>query len=125
MSRQFRAAALAAGVTVAAFAALLSWDTNKTLGVDGQLHGPYDAWQILLLVLTIAAVAAVGGWHGVVLSTSFASALAAVGSYAYLALNDPDADGTWPVGAAAVGIANLIGCWAVGVISRRLATRRR
>jgi len=48
-------------VTTGAYVGFLAWDTKKTLGTDGQLHGPYDAWQVIGVVGVLFALAVAGG----------------------------------------------------------------
>ncbi len=43
-------------VTTGAYVGFLAWDTKKTLGTDGQLHGPYDAWQVIGVVGVLFAL---------------------------------------------------------------------
>jgi peptidoglycan/LPS O-acetylase OafA/YrhL len=44
-----------AAVAVAAWAGWLGWDQTKDVQPDGTTTGPYEAWQVIGLVLTLAA----------------------------------------------------------------------
>ena len=44
-----------AGVTLAAWAAWLGWDQRRDVHPDGSTTGPYEAWQVIGLVLTLLA----------------------------------------------------------------------
>ncbi|MGW7254768.1 hypothetical protein [Streptomyces sp. NPDC054834] len=42
-----------AGITVAMWAAWLGWDQHRHQNPDGTTTGPYEAWQVIGLVLTL------------------------------------------------------------------------
>lgn len=42
-------------VTLAAWAAWLGWDQHRDVQPDGSETGPYEAWQVIGLVLTLMA----------------------------------------------------------------------
>ncbi|MEU0210409.1 hypothetical protein [Streptomyces canus] len=42
-----------AGVSLAAWAAWLGWDQHRDVQPDGSTTGPYEAWQVIGLVLTL------------------------------------------------------------------------
>ena len=42
-----------AGVTSALWAAWLGWDQQRDVHADGSTTGPYEAWQVIGLVLTL------------------------------------------------------------------------
>ncbi|MGW8887306.1 hypothetical protein [Streptomyces sp. NPDC055749] len=42
-------------VTLAAWAAWLGWDQHRDVHPDGSTTGPYEAWQVIGLVLTLLA----------------------------------------------------------------------
>ncbi|NEA62103.1 hypothetical protein [Streptomyces sp. SID12488] len=44
-----------AGVALAAWAAWLGWDQEYDVHSDGSTTGPYEAWQVIGLVLTLLA----------------------------------------------------------------------
>ncbi|MGW0211399.1 hypothetical protein ACWDZ8_38650 [Streptomyces sp. NPDC003233] len=43
------------GVSLAAWAAWLGWDQQRDVHPDGSTTGPYEAWQVIGLVLTLLA----------------------------------------------------------------------
>ena len=46
---------LLAGVSLAVWAAWLGWDQHRDVQPDGTTTGPYEAWQVIGLVLTLLA----------------------------------------------------------------------
>ncbi|MEV6054889.1 hypothetical protein [Streptomyces sp. NPDC052107] len=42
-----------AGVSLAAWAVWLGWDQHRDVHPDGSTSGPYEAWQVIGLVLTL------------------------------------------------------------------------
>lgn len=44
-----------AGLAMAAWAAWLGWDQHRDVHPDGSVTGPYEAWQVIGLVLTLLA----------------------------------------------------------------------
>lgn len=42
-----------AGVSLAAWSAWLGWDQQRDVRADGSTTGPYEAWQVIGLVLTL------------------------------------------------------------------------
>ncbi|MGW0548536.1 hypothetical protein [Streptomyces altiplanensis] len=52
---QLAAILVLAVVTVAAWAAWLGWDQHRDVQPDGSTTGPYEAWQVIGLVLTLLA----------------------------------------------------------------------
>jgi hypothetical protein len=44
-----------AGVTMAVWAAWLGWDQHRDVHPDGSTTGPYEAWQVIGLGLTLLA----------------------------------------------------------------------
>ncbi|MFD8420293.1 hypothetical protein [Streptomyces sp. NPDC059466] len=46
---------LLAGVSLAMWAAWLGWDQHRDVHPDGTTTGPYEAWQVIGLVLTLLA----------------------------------------------------------------------
>ncbi len=50
---QLLAILVLAGVTLAVWAAWLGWDQHRDVQPDGTTTGPYEAWQVIGLVLTL------------------------------------------------------------------------
>lgn len=103
-----------AGVSVAAWAAWLGWDQHYDVRPDGSKSGPYEAWQVVGLVLTVlvpvcwAAVrghsaAAVGG-------TTVGLTLAA-----YVDWSD-DASGLFMVGVGLVMVGSFVASAVVSAV---------
>jgi len=68
---RMKAAAVAVAVTVAAYLAWLGWDQQRN--PDGS--GPYEAWQVAGLALTLAVVAAASSWRSADLSQAMVVAV--------------------------------------------------
>ncbi|MFJ6940067.1 hypothetical protein [Streptomyces sp. NPDC101132] len=56
LPRDLMATPLLAGLAVGAWAAWLGWDQVLDVAPDGSVSGPYQAWQVIGLVLTLTAV---------------------------------------------------------------------
>jgi hypothetical protein len=113
-----------AAVTVATWAAWLSWDTGYTTDPEtGATSGPYSWWQVAGCVLTLVVVAAVAGWRlgpwlvAPVMTVAFTSAWAGHAAAT-------DSSGLWVVGAALVLIGTATGTTLVSVLAH-LARRHR
>ncbi|MFD7260408.1 hypothetical protein [Streptomyces sp. NPDC059874] len=52
-SPRLSATLLLAGLAMAAWAAWLGWDQHRDVHPDGSVTGPYEAWQVLGLGLTL------------------------------------------------------------------------
>ncbi|GGW28678.1 hypothetical protein GCM10010503_00120 [Streptomyces lucensis JCM 4490] len=94
-----------AGVALAVWAAWLGWDQHRDVHPDGTTTGPYEAWQVIGLVLTLLApvywAASRGHRAGAVLGTSAGLTVAA-----YLDWSD-DASGLFMVGVVLVMLGSL------------------
>ncbi|MFJ1549135.1 hypothetical protein [Streptomyces sp. NPDC088246] len=53
---QLLAVLVLAVVTLGAWAAWLGWDQQRDVHPDGSTTGPYEAWQVIGLVLTLLAL---------------------------------------------------------------------
>jgi hypothetical protein len=51
--RQLLSILVLAGVSLAVWAAWLGWDQHRDVQPDGTTTGPYEAWQVIGLVLTL------------------------------------------------------------------------
>ncbi|SCG61051.1 hypothetical protein [Micromonospora inositola] len=112
--------------TVGAWWAWLGWETGYTVDPEtGATSGPYAPWQVVGCVLTLALIAAVGGWLlspwvvVPVMTVAFTVAWAAHAA-------STDDTGLWAVGAVLVLVGTAAGTSMVsagaGLIRRR--TRR-
>jgi hypothetical protein len=88
--------------TVGAWWVWLGWDTEKTVDPEtGAASGPYAVWQVAGCVLTLALIAAVGGWWlrpwlvAPVMTVAFTVAWSAQAA-------STDGSGLWLVGAILV-----------------------
>lgn len=126
-SRGGRAAlwAVALGATtVAAYLALLGWDTRKTLDVaTGNESGPYEVWQIVLLALVVGALAFVAGRKHQIVPAVVAVPLALGAVFTAIAVSSPE-PGFWPVGAALLALGSAGATAVVAMIGRSTASHR-
>ncbi|MFJ4950317.1 hypothetical protein [Streptomyces sp. NPDC088760] len=103
-------------VAVAAWALWLGWDQQRDVHPDGSTSGPYEAWQVVGLVLTLLVPVywAVSRGHtaGAVLGTT--AGLTATAWYDW----SDDSTGLFAIGVGMVMIGSLAGTAAVsGVIA--------
>ncbi|MFE7974275.1 hypothetical protein [Streptomyces shenzhenensis] len=98
---------VSAGVAVAVWAAWLGWDQHRDVHPDGSTTGPYEAWQVTGLVLTLLVLVygAVSRGHvaGAVFGTTVG--LTAAASYDW----SDDASGLFMVGVVLVMLGSLVG----------------
>ncbi|MEU6143501.1 hypothetical protein ABZ848_24500 [Streptomyces sp. NPDC047081] len=99
-------ALLPAAVSLGAWAAWLGWDQRRDVHADGTTTGPYEAWQVVGLVLTLLAAvcwaAARRQVAGAVLGTTAGLTVAA-----YYDWSD-DAGGLYAVGVGMVMVGSLV-----------------
>ncbi|GAA5020520.1 hypothetical protein [Streptomyces siamensis] len=97
---------VSAGVTLALWAAWLGWDQHRDVGPDGSTTGPYEAWQVIGLVLTLLApvywAASRGHVAAAVLGTTIGLTVAA-----YVDWSD-DSSGLFMVGVGMVMVGSLV-----------------
>lgn len=115
--------AIAAVGTVAAYLVFLPWDSQKRLGPDGYLHGPYSANQVIGLVVALLVIGVVTGWF----SDWFAPwvvppVLTLVWSID--AMNDVENDGLWPIGAAMVLVGTTAATLVLVLVGKLFLSRR-
>ncbi|PZH06889.1 hypothetical protein C1I97_17710 [Streptomyces sp. NTH33] len=107
-------------VALAMWAAWLGWDQHYDVHPDGSVTGPYAAWQVIGLVLTLLAPvcwAAYRGWvTGAVLGTT--AGLTAAACYDW----SDDASGLFVIGAGMVMVGSLA---ATTVLSAVIASVKR
>ncbi|MEV7613842.1 hypothetical protein [Streptomyces sp. NPDC089799] len=108
---------LMVAIPVVAWAAWLGWDQNRDVHPDGSVSGPYEAWQVIGLVLTLLAplywAASRGRIAPAVLGTT-AGLTAAV----YYDWSD-DASGLFVIGVSMVMVGSLV---ATSVLSLVIAS---
>jgi hypothetical protein len=121
-SAQLVAVLASAVVTAASYLLWLGWHEQKHLQ-PGTLHevGPHEAWQVVGLALTLGAFTAIGGWLRLVQPTVWATAFAVTFIFSLEAHTQHDQDASmWPVGAAMLLVAALLGLSVVAVVFRSL-----
>jgi hypothetical protein len=109
--------------TSAAYMAFLGWDQRKVLGPDGQLHGPYQAWQVIAFGAVVALIAARLAWIGHVLIAVVGCTVTVTGAWSVDAATDPLDDGLWPLGAVFVATGVLAGTLAITSLVARARRR--
>jgi len=127
MTRPARPGLIAATVivTTGAYVGFLAWDTRKTLGSDGSLHGPYEAWQVVGVVVVLFALAVAGGMLDQARPVATTTALVmAMGASISGATSRYD-DGLWPVGTILIGLGTFCGTLLVGAIVANVAAALR
>jgi hypothetical protein len=109
-------------LTVAAWWLWLGWDTQyQTDPVTGATSGPYEAWQVVGCVLSLAVIAVVGG----LLMRPWLVVLAMTGAFTVSwswAAASTDDSGLWPVGAVLVVIGLGFGSAVVSFGARAVRT---
>ncbi|MFE9440418.1 hypothetical protein ACFYO2_15655 [Streptomyces sp. NPDC006602] len=107
-----------AGVSLAAWAAWLGWDQHHDVQPDGTTTGPYEAWQVIGLVLTLLVPVywAASRHHvaGAVRGTTLGLTVAA-----YYDWSD-DASGLFMVGVSMVLVGSLAVTAAVSAVIARV-----
>ena len=102
-------------VTIAAYAALLGWDTGyDTNPVTGEVTGPYQPWQVITLALVVGALAAWAGWRGHLVVALIVLPLTLVVAFLVLTVRGQDQTGLFIVGALFMLVGSAVG---VGVVS--------
>ncbi|MCX4575037.1 hypothetical protein [Streptomyces sp. NBC_01571] len=106
---------LLAGVSLAAWAAWLGWDQHRDVHPDGTTTGPYEAWQVIGLVLTLLApvyrAASRRYIAGAVLGTTAGLTAAACADWS------DDSSGLFMVGVGLVMTGSLLATAVVAVIA--------
>ncbi|WP_371678691.1 hypothetical protein [Streptomyces sp. NBC_01276] len=110
---------LLAGATTAAWAAWLGWDQHRDVHPDGSETGPYQAWQVIGLGLTVLALAYWAASRG-------HTAAATLGTTAGLTLASyydwsDDGSGLFMIGVSLITLASLA---ATGTLALALAAAK-
>ncbi|MGW0627085.1 hypothetical protein [Streptomyces sp. NPDC002758] len=112
-----------AGVSLAVWAAWLGWDQHRDVQPDGTTTGPYEAWQVIGLVLTLLVpvywAASRRYIAGAVLGTTAGLTVAA-----YYDWSD-DSSGLFMVGVGLVMMGSLVVTTVVSVIASARRDGRR
>ncbi|MCC2307988.1 hypothetical protein [Cellulomonas chengniuliangii] len=114
-----------AAVTLIAYLALLGWDQSKTLDpVTQNETGPYEAWQVIALVVVLGAAAFLAGRAGRLVPALVTIPVVLTLAFAVDAATDKNADGLWPIGAALVALGSAVGVALVAAIGQRSRQRQ-
>lgn len=91
---------------VANYAAWLGWDQTRDVHPDGSTTGPYEAWQVigLVLVMLIAGAYAAWRWSPTMVVLGMTAGLTFAVSYDW----SDDETGLWAVGAVMVCAGTLM-----------------
>lgn len=124
-TRTFLSGLLLAAATVGTWFAWLSWGTGYRVDPEtGAVSGPYAVGQVAGCVLTLAVVAAIGGWWLSPWLVAPVMAVAFTVPWAGRAAST-DGSGLWAVGAGLVLVGTAAGglvvSLAVHLLRRRLA----
>ncbi len=114
----------ASAYTVAAYLAWLGWDQEKTrIPGSSDLEGPYEAWQVLGLALSLAGLAGLLTWR----RTSWGSLCAVAVVVTLTVAWSIDAAGQtsiganlWPIGAAFLLVGSAVGLGLVVAVTSGL-----
>ncbi|WP_412075039.1 hypothetical protein ACLF6K_02880 [Streptomyces xanthophaeus] len=101
-------------IAAAAWAAWLGWDQHRDVHPDGSVTGPYEAWQVIGLVLTLLAPLywAASRGHVVVASLGISAGLTAAAFYDW----SDDASGLFVIGVGMVMMASLAATFALSAL---------
>ena len=102
-----------------AYLGWLGWDQAKELGADGYLHGPYQWWQVIGLVITVVALASIGGRLAHPLLSTFVISVVLTLSWSVDAATGPgmENDGLWPLGSILIAIGSFVGVYLVASVA--------
>ncbi|MGW1257224.1 hypothetical protein ACWD5Q_19100 [Streptomyces sp. NPDC002513] len=104
-----------AGVSLGAWAAWLGWDQHRDVQPDGTTTGPYEAWQVIGLVLTLLVpvywAASRRYFAGAVLGTTAGLTIAAYDDW------QDDSSGLFMVGVVMVMMGTLVVTTIVSAVS--------
>ncbi|MFF3317937.1 hypothetical protein ACFYV5_20835 [Streptomyces sp. NPDC003035] len=118
-------------VAAAAWAAWLGWDQHRDVHPDGSTTGPYEAWQVIGLVLTVLVPVYWAASRRSVEGAVFLTALGTSLGLTVAAVYDwsDDASGLYMIGAGMVMVGSLLVTAAVSALiasaTRGRADRRR
>lgn len=94
-----------AGIAMAAWAAWLGWDQHRDVHPDGSTTGPYAAWQVIGLVLTLVAPVCWAASRRYTVAAVFGTTAGLTVATAYDWSDD--ASGLFVIGVAMVAIGSL------------------
>ncbi|WP_327281212.1 MULTISPECIES: hypothetical protein [unclassified Streptomyces] len=94
-------------VAAAAWAAWLGWDQHRDVHPDGSVTGPYEAWQVIGLMLTLSAFVAWGAFRGHPASAVLGTTVGLTAA-SYYDWSD-DASGLFALGVGMIAVGTLAG----------------
>ncbi|MFE5295932.1 hypothetical protein [Streptomyces sp. NPDC056632] len=112
-----------AAVSVAAWLAWLGWDQRRDVHPDGSETGPYEAWQVVGLVLTLLVAVGWAASRRHVQAASFGTA-AGLTVASFVDWSD-DASGLYVIGVGMVAAGSLAGAFAVSALIASVTGRGR
>ncbi|WP_416968552.1 hypothetical protein [Streptomyces sp. 4F14] len=117
IARQVLPFSLLAGVSAALWAAWLGWDQKRDLHPDGSSTGPYEAWQVVGLVVCLLGVVGWAARRGYRAEVALGVSAGITGA-AFVDWSD-DASGLFMVGVLMVAAGTLVGTTLVSEAVRR------
>jgi hypothetical protein len=108
-------------LTTATYLALLAWDQHKDIDAAGSVTGPYQAWQIVGVVVALGVIAGMAGWRGHPAIATAVIPIVFTACWIIDTATDEWNDGLWPIGAVMVAAGSLGG---VGAAAFLMAARR-
>ncbi|MEU1704038.1 hypothetical protein ABZ478_01360 [Streptomyces sp. NPDC005706] len=103
-----------AGVSMALWAAWLGWDQHRDVHPDGSTTGPYEAWQVIGLVLTLLAPVCWAAFRDYVAAAVLGTS-AGLTAAAYYDWSD-DSSGLFAVGVGLVMMGSLAATTVVSAV---------
>ncbi|MEU1461602.1 hypothetical protein ABZ467_13095 [Streptomyces sp. NPDC005727] len=103
-----------AGVSMALWAAWLGWDQHRDVHPDGSTTGPYEAWQVIGLVLTLLAPVCWAAFRDYVAAAVLGTS-AGLTTAAYYDWSD-DSSGLFAVGVGLVMMGSLAATTVVSAV---------
>lgn len=119
-ARQLLSILALTGVAIAVWAAWLGWDQHRVEQPDGTSTGPYQAWQVIGLVLTLLAPVYWAASRRYVAAAVLGTTLGLTAA-AYYDWSD-DSSGLFVIGVGLVMVGSLV---ATGVVSAVIASVKR
>ena len=110
-----------AGMALATWAAWLGWDQHRDVHPDGSTTGPYEAWQVIGLGLTLLAPVCWAAYRSSAMA-AVSGTTAGLTAAAFYDWSDA-ASGLYAVGAVMVMLGSLLATGAVSLVM--VALRRR